>query len=93
LNTAILKIGINEKVFWRYELRAKTIYHSVEEPRVFKMAARAKIEQPIELPLPFSKGYHGKTVNLNIVNAGEVSDVFLKGAIKVAGGSEAIVLS
>lgn len=57
------------------------------------MAARAKIEQPIELPLPFSKGYHGKTVNLNIVNAGEVSDVFLKGAIKVAGGSEAIVLS
>lgn len=89
----MLKIGINEKVFWRYELRAKTIYHSPEEPKVFKIAARAKVEQPIELTLPFSKNYNGKTVNLNIVNGGEVSDVFLKGAIKVAGGGEAIVLS
>jgi len=28
LNIAVLKIAINEKVFWRFELRAKTIFQS-----------------------------------------------------------------
>ena len=51
------------------------------------MPARSKVEQPIELTLPFSKNYNGRNVDLSIVNAGETSDVFVKGAIKVAGGS------
>ena len=75
------------KIFWRYELRANIIYNSVEEPKAFELPARSKVEQPIELTLPFSKNYNGRNVDLSIVNAGEASDVFVKGAIKVAGGS------
>lgn len=47
LSKAILKIALNEKVFWRYELVAKTYYRSNEEPRFFKLQTREKNEQTI----------------------------------------------
>mgnify|MGYP000983821439 FL=1 len=45
LNTAILKVAINDKIFWKYELRCRTIFHSNDEPRVIKVQTRAKHEQ------------------------------------------------
>jgi hypothetical protein len=47
LNKAILKIALNEKVFWRYELVSKTFCRSNEEPKVFKLHSREKNEQLI----------------------------------------------
>lgn len=47
LNTAILKIFVNEKISWKYELRAKTVYVSNEEPKTFKILCREKVEQPL----------------------------------------------
>jgi len=40
LNTSMLKIFVNEKLCWRYELRAKVIYRSEEEVKVFKIPSR-----------------------------------------------------
>ncbi len=40
LNKAILKIFVNEKISWKYELRAKTIFTSIEEPKTYKIACR-----------------------------------------------------
>lgn len=54
LNRAILKIFVNEKICWKYELRARTIYHSTEEPKTYKFTCREKAEQSVELPLPLS---------------------------------------
>ena len=53
------------KIFWRYELRANIIYNSVEEPKVFELPARSKVEQPIELTLPYSKYNNGKNGDLH----------------------------
>jgi tRNA U34 2-thiouridine synthase MnmA/TrmU len=81
LNKAILKIYLNEKVSWRYELQAKTIYRSTDEARSFKLATRNKSEQLVEFNLPYSEEYSGQTVRLVIIGCDQ-TDNFLKGAIK-----------
>lgn len=43
LNTSILKIYVNEKLCWKYELKAKIIYKSEEETKTLKIAARSKV--------------------------------------------------
>ena len=41
------------------------IYNSVEEPKAFELPARSKVEQPIELTLPYSKYNNGKNGDLH----------------------------
>jgi hypothetical protein len=93
LNTTILKIMVNEKICWKYELRAKTVFRSEEESRVFKIPSRSKVEQAVEFVLPFSERYNGDSVTLNIVGQGDVSGHFLRSAVKLVGSSEVMVLS
>lgn len=94
LNKAILKIFVNEKISWKYELRARTIYHSTDEPKTYKIQCREKVEETLELPLPFAHDYNGQTVKISLVNAGDAGEgSLLKNAIKIANGKEAVVLS
>ena len=37
-----LEILINEKIFWKYVLRVKTLSISQEEPRIIKLPSRNK---------------------------------------------------
>ena len=60
---------------------------------MFKVPARSKIEQLLELPLPFAEHYQGQDVKMNIVPSGDVSSHFLRSVVKVAGGNEVKVTS
>ena len=88
LSKAILKIALNEKVYWRYELVAKTYYRSNEEPRFFKLQAREKNEQTVEFALPFSKEYSGQSLRLNVRGVNELNDGLAKTVVKVLNNGE-----
>ena len=66
MNVATLKITINEKVSWRYELRARTYYKSTEDARIFKLNSRHKSEQEVEFALPFSERHEGESLKLSV---------------------------
>jgi len=40
--TSILKVLINENIYWRYAINARTIFKSQEETRTYKIPSRVK---------------------------------------------------
>lgn len=54
LYQALLRIMVNDKILWKYELKAKVYYKSNEDVKSFRMLARCKNEQILEYILPFA---------------------------------------